>query len=298
MIDLRNKFLWQDTNFYLLLIAGLLTALNWYLTKYNINYLMFWYAAFYLTWRDRNKYSFDSNLFSTTIGFFLIFWILLRTIFLSNSYSDVLTRIYPLVSVLGVFLLSTKITKINQYWREITIVSFTGIPFEHIFNWLDPTSSVAVLDAKVSRLILWYLGFNVTQTDNLVFLPTGSIKIAGTCSSFGLLWLLWQFWLVVYLCFDLKKSQKILLGAWATIIALVVNGIRLCLLALLVANNQQEAFEYWHGSSGAEIFTTTAILLFALVYWFLTRPKKEQKQISNLYSSPKSFLETETTNDK
>lgn len=253
------------------------------MVEYNSVDLIFWYAALSIIWRNRNNYSFESNIFSTTIGLVLITWMLIRCILFSNQYSDVLTRIYPLVSIFGICLLATKITKINQYWRAIVIVSLTAIPFEHIFKWLSPTQTISIFDAKLSRLILWYLGFDVTQRDNFVFLPTGSIQIAGTCSSFDLLWLLWQFCLVVCLCFNLKKYQKILLGFWATLIACVVNGIRLCLMAFLVANNHQEAFEYWHGSNGAEIFTTIAILLFALAHWLLSRQKRQKEDLSKLY---------------
>ena len=282
MIQLPSKAQLQSPSFWLLTIAGLLIALNWHLAKYNSVYLIFWYAAFYITWSNRKTRYFDSDIFSTTIGLMLITWVLVRCI-LSDGNADVLSHIYPLISILGVCLIASKISKINQYWREIIIVSLTGIPFLHIFDWLSPTESISILDAKLSRFLLWYVGFDVHQADNIVFLPTGSIEILDRCSSFSLLWLMWQFCLVIYLCFSLKKTQKILLGFWATIIALVVNGVRLCLMAILVANSNDEAFEYWHGGSGAEIFTTIAILLFALVYWLLTRQKNED--LSKLYES-------------
>ena len=282
MIQLPSKTQLQSHSFWLLTIASLLITLNWHLTKYNSVYLMFWCAALSITWRNRNTHYFNSNIFSSTIGLFLINWLLIRCI-LSDNSNDVLARTYPLISLLGICLLASTITRIHHYWREIIIVSLTSIPFEHLFSWLSPTQTMSIFDAKVSRLMLWYVGFDVYQTDNFVFLPTGSIEIGGSCSSFDLLWLMWQFCLVIYLCFSLKQSQKILLGFWATVIALVVNGVRLCLMALLVANNHLLAFEYWHGSSGAEIFTTIAILLFALAYWLLTRERN--KDLNKLYES-------------
>ena len=282
MIRLPSRIQLESPNFWLLTVTGLLIALNWHLVKYDFLYLIFWIAALSITWQNKNNRSFSSNFFSTSIGSFLISWMLFRCI-ISNNNTDILVRAYPLISLLGICLLASKVSKIFQYWREIVIVSLTSIPFEHIFTWLSPTDSVSVLDAKLSRIILWYLGFNVHQIDNIVYLPTGSIQIANACSSFNLLWLMWQFSLVVCLCFSLKKSQKIWLGIWANIIALFANGIRLCLMAILVANNHQEAFDYWHGTSGAEIFTTSAILLFALAYWLLTRQKNQD--LSKLYES-------------
>ena len=282
MMQLPNKTQLESPNFWLLILTGLLISLNWYLVKYDSVYLIFWIAALSITWRNRNHRSFNSDFFSSSIGLFLLFWILFRC-FISNNNADVLSDTYPLVSLFAICLLATKITKINQYWREIIIISLTGIPFDHIFAWWSPTENITFIDAKLSRIILWYLGFDVHQVGNFVFLPKGSIEILDACSSFSLLWLMWQFCLIIYLCLDLKKPQKILLFIWANIIALFTNSLRLCLMAILVANEQTEAFGYWHGGSGAEIFTTIAILLFALTYWLLTRQKNQD--LSKLYES-------------
>ncbi len=282
MIHLPNKTQLQSSGFWLLTITGLLIALNWHLVKYDSVYLMFWIAALSITWRNRDNRSFNSDIFSSSIGLLLISWVLFRCI-ISDNNADVLSHTYPLVSFLGICLLATKITKINQYWREIIILGFTGIPFDHIFNWLSPTESIAILDAKLSRLILWYIGFDVHRVGNFIFLPKGSIEILNACSSFDLLWLMWQFWIVIYLCFNLKRIQNILLCFWANIIALFTNSLRLCLMAILVASDRQEAFDYWHNGSGSGIFTTIAILLFALAYWLLTREKNED--LSSLYES-------------
>lgn len=260
--------------FWLLAIAGGLIAFTWQLSQYNTVYLLFWGAALSITWRRRESLCLESSLVSTSIGLLLIAWTLIRSVLTINS-TDVLTRITPLVSVLGLCLLATKASKIGQYWREIVIVSLTALPFEHLFSLLSPSTPLSVLDAKFSRLLLWYAGFDVAQTDNLVILPTGTISIAGRCSSFAGIWQLWQLCLVVFLCFSLRLPQKLLLWIWATVIAVSVNGVRLCLMAILVARNNQEAFDYWHGHSGAEIFSTIAVLLFGLAYWLLTREKKQ-----------------------
>jgi len=40
----------------------------------------------------------------------------------------------------------------------------------------------------------------------------------------------------------------------AVLVAFVVNGVRVALMAILVAYSSQEAFEYWHTGTGSEIF--------------------------------------------
>lgn len=268
----QSKVRLNDPRFWLLGVAVLLMAFNWYLVEYNSVYLLFWCAALFITWRNNHNLTFDSNIFSTIIGLVLIIWLLFRGV-VADNYADLITRMYPLLSLASICLLSTKVSEILQYWREIIIVSLTGIPWEHIFSIISPTETISIIDAKVARLLLWYVGFDAYQQDNLVILPTGSIQIAGPCSSFDLLRLTWEFYIVICLCFAIKRHQKILLYLWSTFIALVVNAIRLCLMALLIANDRQEAFDYWHGSAGAEIFTTIAILLLAMVYWVFIEEK-------------------------
>lgn len=271
-MEKQSRIIFDDHRFWLLTIVGIFIAFNWCLANYNSVYLIYWCAAVFVTWRRRNYLNFESDIYSTILGLILIIWLLFRGV-MSDSHADLITRIAPLLAATGIFCISTKVNRIIQYWREILIISLTSIPWEHIFSLLSITSSISILDAKISRLLLWYVGFDVYQQNNLVILPTGSIQIAGACSSFDLLGLMWQSCFVIFLCFALKKNQKMFLWLWSTVIALGVNSLRLCLMALLIANHHQEAFDYWHGSGGAEIFTTLAILLLALVYWLLVENK-------------------------
>jgi len=274
MIQFRNKLSFDDHRFWLLTITGLLIAFNLCLVDYSSTYLLFWFVALSITWRNRNQVDFDSNAIATAIGLSLITWLLFRGVN-SDRTMDLITRMYPIFSVVSIYLIASKASKIIQYWREIFIVSLTGIPWEHIASLVFSVERVSILDAKISRLMLWYVGFDVAQQDNLVMLPKGAIKIAGACSSFDLLGLMWQSCLVICLYFTVSRSHQLLLWIGSTLIAFGVNGIRLCLMALLVANNSTSAFDYWHGSAGAEIFTTAAILILALFYWLLIERKKE-----------------------
>ncbi len=59
---------------------------------------------------------------------------------------------YPIFSVIEIYLLASKVSKIGQYWREILIVSLSGILWEHIASVLF-LAQVLILDAKISRLM-------------------------------------------------------------------------------------------------------------------------------------------------
>ena len=270
----------NHNHIWLLSISALLIAFNWHYASYSSTYLLFWCAALSIAWKKKEDLELNSSLFATIIGLILISWMLFRGAVSEFSSNDLITRFYPLISIAGICLLASKVKNVFQYWREIIIVSLTGIPWEYLFDLMPITEQIIAIDAKISRLMLWYVGFDVHQVGDLVILPSGSIRIMDACSSFSLLGLMWQSCLVAFLYFAIAKNHKLILGLSSTLIAFVVNGVRLCLLALLVANKQDEAFEYWHGAGGAEVFTTIAILLLGGVYWILTRDKETSLDVT------------------
>jgi cyanoexosortase A len=156
------------------------------------------------------------------------------------------------------------VNRIQQYWRELSIVCLSAFPVEHLLARLGAFIDVypPLLDAKISAYLLWYLGFDATQQGVYVSLPTGAIEIYGPCSSFGMMFYLWQFSAVFLLTFPLSRNRGIVLVVLSTLMALIVNGVRLSLLAVIVSHQDQAGFAYWHGSSGAQIFSTVAVLLF------------------------------------
>ena len=270
----KSIFFASNNKIWLLSISALLIAFNWHFANYTSTYLLFWCAALSIAWKKKDNLELESSFFATIIGLILIIWMLFRGAVSDFSSNDLITRFCPLISIIGICLIASKIKNLFQYWREIIIVGLTGIPWEYLFNLMPITEKIIAVDAKISRLMLWYVGFDVRQVGDLVILPSGSIRIMDACSSFSLLGLMWQSCLVASLYFAIAKNERLILGLSSTLIAFVVNGVRLCLLALLVANKQDEAFEYWHGAGGAEVFTTIAILLLGGTYWILTRNKE------------------------
>jgi hypothetical protein len=45
-------------------------------------------------------------------------------------------------------------------------------------------------------------------------------------------------------------------------------------MAVLVASSNQQAFEYWHGSEGNQIFSTISILVFGILCQFFLHENK------------------------
>ena len=289
---LFNKSQRENEIFWLLAIAGGLVALHQHFIyrhsgSISIEALVFWGAALSITWKRRYTLDLESNFLSSGIGLTLIAWALLRGILWKGSL-DNLNYLTPFISTLGLCLIASEIRKVRQYWRELVIVGLSTFPFKYVFILLSIPESTTILDAKFSSYLLWYAGFNISQIGNLVILPTGTIQVEEGCSSLFLVWLLLQLSLVFCLTFSVRPIQRILLVSAAIAIGFVVNGLRLCVMALVVANNNQAAFEYWHGSSGAEIFTSVAFLLFGLVYILITRSPKKRLVSSNCHDSTKN----------
>jgi cyanoexosortase A len=160
-----------------------------------------------------------------------------------------------------VALIASGIKGLKQYWQEFIILLLSlsdGLLLSLIAGKVD----VSLLAAKVSNFVLWYLGFSVYRQGVNVILPTGGIEIYPGCSGLNAILLLLQLSLVFILIFPINISQKILLP----IIAVS--------LALLVANYNHQGFEYWHGESGNQIFSTISILAFGFVcHWILMQNK-------------------------
>jgi exosortase/archaeosortase family protein len=71
--------------------------------------------------------------------------------------------------------------------------------------------------------------------------------------------------------FPTDLAKKILVPVVAILVAFVVNGVRVALMAVLVAYSSQEAFEYWHTGTGSQIFFLITILIFGLFCYFISQ---------------------------
>jgi exosortase/archaeosortase family protein len=52
------------------------------------------------------------------------------------------------------------------------------------------------------------------------------------------------------------------------LLGFIVNGIRVALMAILVASSNKSAFTYWHGGDGSLIFAIISMVLFGIFCWF------------------------------
>jgi len=78
--------------------------------------------------------------------------------------------------------------------------------------------------------------------------------------------------------FTTTSFKKILVLLVAVLVGFIVNGVRVALMAVLVALSQQDAFEYWHQGDGSLIFSMIGVLLFGLFCHFLLLQSASENQ--------------------
>jgi cyanoexosortase A len=237
------------------------------------NSLVLWAAVCLLIWKRRDSLNFNSNVFATSIGLFLMAFILVRSTAIAET--NFFVRISPVISLIGWSLLASGISGSLQYIKEILIVScliLNSTFMSHAFN-------ISTITAKFSGYLLWYLGFPVSLQGVNIILPTGSVEVNSGCSGYTIILQLLGLSVIFISMFDLPKIKKLILPLSAIIIGFLVNIGRVALMAFLVANNQKEAFKYWHEADGSLVFSGIGVLVFSLFYYLLDRQQSVDEDL-------------------
>lgn len=221
-----------------------------------------WAAAWFMIWRRRQELSFESNPIASAIGLLCIAWILLRS--LAVSEYDSFMRFVPLLSGISVTLLASGF-KLNRYWRELLTLGLMTIPTTTILSQFD----ISPLTAEFSGSLLWYAGFRVLQEGVMLHLPTGSVEVYPGCSGLQLIWQHLSLGVLFVLLFPIGWVRSLIVPIAGMLIAFIVNSIRVALMAILVAQNNREAFDYWHLGTGSLIFSLISVSLFGLLCYVL-----------------------------
>ena len=84
--------------------------------------------------------------------------------------------------------------------------------------------------------------------------------------------------------FPLNRLQRLILPAFAAFIGFIVNAARVALMVVILKEDNQQAFTYWHHGDGSLIFSTIAVSVFGLFCWFIL----EQSKSKNRDATPSS----------
>ncbi|MGI0488916.1 archaeosortase/exosortase family protein [Pantanalinema rosaneae CENA516] len=119
---------------------------------------------------------------------------------------------------------------------------------------------VQVLTAQFAAFMLHYIGYDAVQQNTIITLNQGGVDVLFRCTGIPLLIVLLQLALLCFGVFSLSWSHKIRLLTVAAMIAFLISGLRVAMMAVVVSD--RAAFDYWHGGTGSQLFSTGAIVLF------------------------------------
>jgi len=227
--------------------------------------LLFWFSAFMLLWQKRAQLNVRSDRPSNLLGTALLTLVFYKSLHLFTD--DSFLRIWPLLSVLGWALIASGAHGLKQYKKELFLLSFLAIPWEFVYLF-----DISLVTAKFSAFVLWLLGFEVVRQGVWIILPTGSIEVYNGCSGIRMIFqLLGICWLILALMPEERKwtgekfaraKQTGGLVISAIAVGFIVNGVRVALMAALVALSDTAGFDYWHTGNGSLVFSAIAVLLF------------------------------------
>jgi cyanoexosortase A len=272
----------KTVELWLLGISSSLIAINLALvarkdqpTNFAINALFL--LVIYSAIKDKkHKLNFNSGLLSSFIGLLCISLIFIISLFQINI--GILSIFPPLMSGFGIALLASGYRGLKQYYREFLLLGFLTLRNILLMIRID----LSLLTAKLSTAILWYTGFKVTRSGIVVSLPTGTIEVNYACSGTELIRDLLSLVVIFIFMFNIKNYQKLILPIVGTMIGFIVNGCRVALMAILVAQGNKQAFDYWHEGDGSLIFSMIASFFLCCFCWFmLSMNEREIKNNAN-----------------
>lgn len=244
---------------------------------------LFYGAICGLLWRRREHLVCKSDVVSAFVGLLILTALLIKSATLF-SFETTLIPLIPVIAAVSLALIVSGIKGIKQYQKEIFFAWFLFFPSGVIGHFIDGLIRITVLNAKFATYILYYFGFNVANQGNEVILALpklGQFKaiVDYPCAGVPMILLMLKLSLLLVCFFPLTKRKKILIPAVSVIIGFSLGVIRVCILTLLIPKPPQ--FDYWHGSNGDQIFSTSAIIIFScFAYWILEKSNsKESKTV-------------------
>lgn len=266
----------KNSEYWLLAIAsGLITihlTLTWQANQSSLlgASFVFWAGISFLIWDKRHRLSLKSGAFASFCGLLIIILALLKSTF--PIHLGGVSHLLPSIFALGLALLASGFQGLKQYTGELLALFFLAAP-----KLIPPSLiDISLLTAKFSTVVLWYTGFNVIREGVNINLSTGSVIVNFPCSGMEEILHLLGLAILCLIIFPMTIIQKILVPIVAIIIAFIVNGLRVVLMAILTAQGQKESFEYWHMGDGSLIFSLIAVVIFGCLFSFLPF-KKEVK---------------------
>ena len=249
------------------------------------------FGVFWQVYQKQRQLKPDGNLLGKLSGIIIILLVLFRAKYLFFVEASVFSHFSPWLILIGYVLLVDGLRGIKKYRREILVcilIIFISLLMRILMQFLRAREfeefSVEVISAKLTSFMLWYLGFEAKSQGTIVYVNGGAIDIYFGCTAIPLLIELFKIVLITVLLFPNLCRNFWLLFIMPVIISVVLSIIRLVIIALVV--NDEDAFEFWHGIQGGNLFTTLAFISLFAIILFTDPPQTDNpKPILTQYQS-------------
>lgn len=258
-------------------LIGINTTLVWRLSQNNDEIAiqtLSWVVVGLLVWRKRHQIKFASSQSALITGTVCLSWVFLKSATVSR-YEDVLFILTPLLSLVGVVLITSGFQGLKLFWGELLLAGTLGVPVPFVSEAIERVIPINTLTAKFANMLLWYGGLPVQQEGIFIAIKGGvGVMVGRGCAGLPPIFLLLRITLMFVLVFpEMWRSLKLLLSV-ATLVGFVSNSLRVTMLVLLASN--QKAFDYWHDGEGSQWFAVLMVFIFLFFCnWLLGWTEKQ-----------------------
>jgi len=185
----------------------------------------------------------------------------------SNFFASLL----PLLAGIALALLAAPASKLRPFLKSFCVLAL--LPVVSAVSTLTPLGPLSVATAWLTKQMLSFCGYTAVQLGTLLKLQGGGVNVGGACAGLGMLLQLLLVAVIFAMAFPMRhRWQNGLMIVMAPLLGIVVNGMRITLLALFVTSslpNRMWWFEFFHEHWGSLLFSGVGMQLFVwlYVYW-------------------------------
>jgi cyanoexosortase A len=185
--------------------------------------------------------------------------------------SDLISSLLPLLAGIALALLAAPASKLRPFLKSFCVLAL--LPVVSAVSTLTPLGPLSVATAWLTKQMLSFCGYTAVQLGTLLKLQGGGVNVGGACAGLGMLLQLLLVAVIFAMAFPMRhRWQNGLMIVMAPLLGIVVNGMRITLLALFVTSslpNRMWWFEFFHEHWGSLLFSGVGMQLFVwlYVYW-------------------------------
>jgi len=181
---------------------------------------------------------------------------------------DFISSLLPLLAGMGLALLAAPVSQLGSFLPSLSLLAL--LPVIRAVGWLTPLGPLSVATAWLTQQLFTLCGITAAQVGTLVKLQGGGVIVAGPCAGLGILLQLLLVAVIFAMAFPMRhRWQNGLMLLGAPLIGMVVNAMRISLLALLSTSNlanKQWWFDFFHDHWGSLLFSGLGMQLFVWLY--------------------------------